>query len=161
MENLRDVAEMYIAKRDPQIVLISTPNRPGDIMEQISLEKNSLVGLYHRIYTDYFVCLRDGMFTKEEIQLQQKSPSFQRNYNLQFLGEIGNVFNPLDIDSVTQEKYSLDHSYTTSEVFTKWVAADGGYGSSEFGITIVQWTGKLEVVYSDSFERILYQDAFQ
>jgi hypothetical protein len=34
-----------------------------------------------------------------------------------------------------------------------------GYGSSESSITIVQWTGKLEVVYSGSFERILYPDA--
>jgi hypothetical protein len=31
--------------------------------------------------------------------------------------------------------------------------------NSEFGITIVQWTSKIEVVYSDSFERILYSDA--
>gem|GEM_PF-2573386 len=34
-----------------------------------------------------------------------------------------------------------------------------GYGSSEISITIVQWAGKLEVVYSGSFERILYPDA--
>jgi hypothetical protein len=52
-------------------------------MEQISLEQHSL---YTKLYTDYYTCMRDGMFSKEEITKQKLSPSFEREYNLKFLG---------------------------------------------------------------------------
>jgi hypothetical protein len=41
----------------------------------------------------------------EKIALAQNSPSFEREYNLKYLGKVGNVFHTLDIEAAicTQE----------------------------------------------------------
>ena len=93
--NLRDVIERYISKSNPSIVLVSTPNKPDDIMEKIMHEPNSL---YTRLFYDYRVGL-NKMWTEQEIEIQKQSPSFQREYNLKFLGEIGNIYNIHDIET--------------------------------------------------------------
>lgn len=41
-DNLIDVSQRYILKSNPWIVFVSTPNKDGDIMHKISLEKDSL-----------------------------------------------------------------------------------------------------------------------
>ncbi len=38
------------------------------------------------------------------------SPSFEREYNLAYLGGVGNVFHVGDIDAAFSEPYSLDPS---------------------------------------------------
>lgn len=43
--------------------------------------------------------LSDKIYTREEIEKAKSSPSFEREYNLKYLGHIGNVFNPADIDA--------------------------------------------------------------
>jgi hypothetical protein len=70
-------------------------------MQRILLEDS----LYTRLFTDYSVCLRDGMFTHEEIEQQRLSPSFPREYNLKFLGIEGNVFNFEDLAAAQEEDY--------------------------------------------------------
>jgi hypothetical protein len=77
-DNPRDMAERYIAKGNPPIVLISTPNRPDDIMQRISLELEDKC-LYKRLYIDYPTFLGNEMSTPEEIELQKRSPSFEEN----------------------------------------------------------------------------------
>jgi hypothetical protein len=43
---------------------------------------------------------------------------------------------------------------------TKWLACDPAYGSSKLGITVVQWRDqKLEVLYADEYERMLFSDS--
>lgn len=88
-QNLRDVTERYITKSNPWIVLTSTPNRPDDIMAKIMTEKDSL---YTKLYFDYHVGI-GRMWTLQEIELQKQSPSFQREYNVKFLGLAGDLFN--------------------------------------------------------------------
>jgi hypothetical protein len=46
---------------------------------------------------DYTYSL-DKIYTKEEIDKAKVSPSFEREYNLKYLGGIGNVFHTKDID---------------------------------------------------------------
>jgi hypothetical protein len=43
------------------------------------------------------------MFTKKEIDLQMKSPSFEREYNLKFLEQTGNVFHYQDKVAAIEE----------------------------------------------------------
>ena len=45
----------------------------------------------------------DRIYTRQEIEKARASPSFEREYNLKYLGRIGNVFNPADIDAALQE----------------------------------------------------------
>ena len=39
------------------------------------------------------------IYTREEIEKAKASPSFEREYNLKYLGRAGNVFHTLDIEA--------------------------------------------------------------
>jgi hypothetical protein len=39
------------------------------------------------------------LYTAEEIEKAKQSPSFEREYNLKYLGRIGNVFHTKDIEA--------------------------------------------------------------
>jgi hypothetical protein len=48
--------------------------------------------------------------TAEEIEKAKASPSFEREYNLKYLGKIGNVFHTKDIEAAIEKgrKYNPD-----------------------------------------------------
>ena len=73
---------------------------------QIDYSKNRKPCLYHRIYLDYRVGL-GLIYTEEEIREAKRSPSFAREYDLQWLGLQGNVFSQTMIDKAVElgEKY--------------------------------------------------------
>ena len=93
----RNVSERYIAKSNPWIVMVSTPNAPGGLFERIEKEPESAC-LYKRILLDYTYGL-NRIYTREEIEQAKASPSFGREYNLKYLGKVGNVFHTLDIEA--------------------------------------------------------------
>src|SRR6266508_2589142 len=95
-EDVRHVSERYIAKSNPFIVMVSTPNAPGGLFEKIGKESESEC-IYKRVKLDYNYGI-GKIYTKEEIEIQKASPSFEREYNLKYLGKIGNVFSPIMID---------------------------------------------------------------
>jgi hypothetical protein len=90
------VAERYIAKSDPYLLLVSTPNKPGDLLHRIT-EQSEESCIYKRIYLDYTVGL-GSIFTEKEIEIAKRSLSFEREYNLKFMGLVGNVFLDQKID---------------------------------------------------------------
>jgi hypothetical protein len=100
-EDVRHVSERYIAKSDPYIVLVSTPNGPGGLLETIEKEPEETC-LYKRLLLDYTYGL-DKIYTRAEIEKAKASSSFEREYNLKYLGGIGNVFDPADIDAALKE----------------------------------------------------------
>jgi hypothetical protein len=86
----RDVSERYIAKSNPYIVMVSTPNAPEGLFERIEKEPED-VCLYKRIFLDYTYGI-GKIYTQEEIDKAKQSPSFDREYDLKYLDKIGNVF---------------------------------------------------------------------
>ena len=99
-EDVRHVSERYIGKSDPYIVMVSTPNNPGGLFYQIEQEPEETC-LYKRLKMDYNYGL-GKIYTKEEIDKARLSPGFGREYELQYLGKIGNVFNTLQIDKTIE-----------------------------------------------------------
>ena len=99
-EEVRHVSERYIGKSDPYIVMVSTPNNPGGLFYQIEQEPEDTC-LYKRLKMDYTFGL-GKIYTKEEIDKARLSPGFGREYELQYLGKIGNVFNSLQIDKAIE-----------------------------------------------------------
>ena len=95
-QDARDVSERYIAKSNPWIVMVSTPNAPDGLFEGIEREPEDIC-LYRRLFLDYTYGL-DQIYTIEEIERAKASPSFEREYNLKYLGKVGNVFHTLDIE---------------------------------------------------------------
>ncbi|MFL6376889.1 MAG: DEAD/DEAH box helicase family protein [Nitrososphaeraceae archaeon] len=51
-QDARDVSERYIAKSNPYIVMVSTPNAPDGLFERIEKESEDTC-LYKRIFLDY------------------------------------------------------------------------------------------------------------
>lgn len=114
-EDVRHVSERYIAKSDPFIVMVSTPYAPDDLFDRIEKEPEETC-IYKRILMDYTYGL-DKIYTIEEIEKAKVSPSFEREYNLQYLGGIGDVFHTKDIDAAIEKGKLYDP--TTSNPYSQ------------------------------------------
>jgi hypothetical protein len=138
-QDARDVSERYIAKSNPQIVMVSTPNAPDGLFEKIEKEPEDTC-LYKRLFLDYTYGV-GRIYTQVEIEQTKRSPSFEREYNLKYLGLIGNVFHTKDIEAAIERgrqlsdattHFGLQNSYTL-----KSLGLDPGFGSSNFGVCIM------------------------
>ena len=123
-EEVRYVSERYIGKSLPYIVMVSTPNAPGGLFESIERESEEKC-LYKRVCLDYTYGL-DKIYTSEEIEKAKSSPSFEREYNLKYLGLIGNVFHTQDIDNSIEE-YNIENEAINSYA-PKSMGVDPGFG---------------------------------
>jgi hypothetical protein len=147
-EDVRHVSERYIAKSDPYIVMASTPNGPGGLFEQIEKEPEETC-IYKRLLMDYSYGL-DKIYTREEIAKAKASPSFEREYNLKYLGRIGNVFSPADIDAELVQYDIANYPPMIQGV----MGIDPGWGVSSFGIVVVHFVdGLIRVAYADEHTR--------
>jgi len=124
-----DTTERYIGKADPIIILESTPNRPDGLFNQISNDPNSL---YTKIRLDYTIGL-GKIYTEQEIARAKRSYSFEREYNLKYLGKIGNSFRQQDIEKAQSFEYNPD---LINESSSRVIGIDPAWGSSAFGIVV-------------------------
>lgn len=155
-EDVRHVSERYIAKSDPYIVMVSTPNAPGGLFERIESEPEETC-IYKRLKLDYTYGL-DRIYTKQEIEKARNSPSFEREYNLKYLGLIGNIFGPKHIDAAVEKGRNYD-PLVINPAASKAMGIDPGFGSSNFGIVIAQrMDGMIQVIYAEEFERPDYNE---
>jgi hypothetical protein len=99
-DDVRYVSERYIAKSDPFIVMVSTPNAPGGLFQKIEQEPLDTC-IYKKMFLNYTYGL-GKIYSVEEIDKAKQSPSFDREYNLAYLGLISNVFSQLSIDNATR-----------------------------------------------------------
>ena len=76
-EDVRHVAERYIAKSDPFIVMVSTPNAPGGLFEHIEKEPFETC-IYKKVFLDYTYGL-GKIYTEEEIDKARASPHLKGN----------------------------------------------------------------------------------
>ena len=66
--------------------MVSTPYAPNGLFERIEHELEETC-VYKRIFLDHTYGI-DRIYTKEEIDKAKQSPSFEREYNLKYLGKI-------------------------------------------------------------------------
>ena len=134
--------------------MVSTPNAPNGLFEKIEREPEESC-IYKRLKMDYTYGL-DAYTLSEEIDKAKKSPSFGREYDLQYLGLIGNTFHTQDIDRAI----ALGKKFRTANKYAQQsMGIDPGFGSSPFGIVVIQFSdGVLQVLYADEFERPRYED---
>ena len=89
--------------------------------------------------------------------MAQKFPSFEREYNLKYLGKVGNVFHTLDIEAgiVTQAQGQEMMDWSTSMMIGRSMGIDVAWGqTSKFAIVITQHRNRrVEVFYAESFEK--------
>lgn len=146
---VRAVTERYVPKSDPYIALVSTPGSPGGLFESIQREPNETT-IYKRFYMDYTVGL-GHIYSAEEIANAKMTPNFQREFNLKFLGKIGNVFHTKDIDLAVEKGKLYNPDIVDSMHFTKRsLGVDPAWGSSAFGLVVTEWV--------DNHVRILHAE---
>ena len=75
-------AERYRGKSGVKIILVSTPGIPGGLMERIDRDPSSI---YHKLRLDYTYGI-NTIYTGEDLEKARLSPSFEREYNLAYLG---------------------------------------------------------------------------
>jgi hypothetical protein len=112
--------------------MVSTPNAPDGLFKRIEKESEN-VCLYKRIFLDYTYGI-GKIYTAEEIEKAKQSPSFEREYNLKYLGKIGNVFHTKDIEAAIEmgKKYKPD-TFNLFAFTNRSMGIDPGYSSSAFG----------------------------
>jgi hypothetical protein len=124
-DDVRHVAERYIAKSDPFIVMVSTPNAPGGLFEKIEHESFDTC-IYRKIFLDYTYGV-GKIYTKEEIDKARMSPSFEREYCLKYQGLIGNVFSIQSIELCRSIEYNPENINPNAK---KSIGLDPSFGSS-------------------------------
>jgi hypothetical protein len=158
--DVRAVMEGYIGKpnSDPQIVLVSTPKAPGDLMQQIDLEEDSL---YHKLRFDYHYGLEGPypIYSEEQIAKARLSPEWPREYELQFAGVVGNVFSQSSIENCQKIQYNPQNIHQNVK---KTIACDPSYGSSNFAICATQLVdGKIQVIEASEYQRPNFTDMIE
>jgi hypothetical protein len=147
-KEVRAVMEGYIGKpnSNPTIVLVSTPKAPGGLMQQIELEPDSL---YHKLFFDYHYGLQGPypIYSEGQIQKARLSTEFGREYELQYLGLVGNVFSQTSIENCQKIEYNPGN---IRQNVKKSIGIDPSYGSSNFAICATQYIdGKIQVIAAE------------
>ena len=142
---LESVIKAYEEKSKGQIIMVSTPNRPDGLFYKIEHENKFGKSYFHKILLDY----RRGMgkiYNDEFIARERDQPYFEREYNLKYLGKIGNVFSPSLIQSCTD----LGQQYRRQPI-NKFayhpVGVDYGYSDSKTVICIGEWDNEKKVLW--------------
>jgi hypothetical protein len=100
------------------------------------------------------------IYTAGEIEKAKQSPSFECEYNLKYLGKIGNVFHTKDIEAAIEKgrEYNPDDSnqfYFSS----RSMGIDPAYGSSAFGIVVTQWEDNhIQILHAEEYHRPDYNE---
>jgi hypothetical protein len=159
-QDARDVSERYIAKSNPYIVMVSTPNAPDGLFERIEKEAEDTC-LYKRLFMDYTYGI-SKIYTAEEIEKAKQSPAFEREYNLKYLGRVGNVFHTKDIEAAIEmgKKYNPAVVFNAYSHFTSTsMGIDPAYGSSAFGILVTQWADDhIQILHAEEYHRPDYNE---
>jgi hypothetical protein len=151
-QEARDVSERYIGKSNPYIVMVSTPNLPGGLFEKIELEPESSC-LYTRIFLDYTYG-SGKIYSKKELSEAMRSPSFNREYNLAYGYDIGNVVLPSEIDRATALGKKMENIATDNIHNDKTLGIDAGFGESRFAFVVSKIVnGMARVIHSAEYER--------
>jgi len=115
--------------------MASTPNAPGRLFETIEKDLHSK---YEKIILDYTVGL-DKIYDRKEIEKKKNEPEFLREYAGHYLGKVGNVFLPSQIQTCIElgNEYSID-KIPVSLYTLKSVGIDPGFSSSATGIVVLE-----------------------
>jgi hypothetical protein len=153
-EDVRHVSERYIAKSDPFIVMVSTPNAPNGLFQKIEQESFDKC-IYKKVFLDYTYGLYK-IYSKEEIDKARMSPGFEREYCLKYQGLIGNVFSQTSIDNALKTQYNPSQINPNAK---KSLGIDPGFGSSSFAIVVTQLVdGKIQVIHAEEHDRPDFSD---
>ena len=130
--------------------MVSTSNSPGGLFESIEKDADSK---YHKIKLDYTVGL-DKIYDRREIEKKKLEPEFPREYMGLYLGKVGNVFHPSQVDKAMIWGKQYKDIPTNHEV-SHSLGIDPGFSTSRSPLVLVEHLeefDKLRVIYSEELE---------
>ena len=152
-EELEPAITAYEEKSKGKTIMVSTPNAPGGLFERIEKANSSK---YKKLFLDYTYGL-GKIYDAEYIEKKKLEPEFEREYNLKYLGHIGNVFHIQDIENAIKE-YDIENE-AINNYAVKSMGIDPGFGSSAFGIVVTRLVnGKIQIIFADEFDRPDYDE---
>jgi hypothetical protein len=125
----------YEEKSNCTTIMVSTPNRPDGLFHSIEQDPNSK---YEKIVLYYEVGV-DKIYDRAEIEREKLEPEFPREYECQYLGKVGNVFTPLQLEQCINLglQYSTD-KIPVSKYKLRSVGVDFGFSSSSTAIVTLE-----------------------
>jgi hypothetical protein len=166
-QEVRQVAERYIAKSSARIAMVSTPGYPGGIFEQMENEQPSEGSpLYTKLYLPYTVGV-GNIYSQQDIEQAKKSPSFEREYNLKYAYGLGNLASEehlqacIDIGKQLYDPSAYEHGklYYFDPGSVRSIGIDPGFGSSSYAFCVLEYieqsptAGLIRVLYSERHNR--------
>lgn len=143
-QELPFVIKAYEEKSNAKIIMVSTPNRPDGLFHAIE-EGTVFKDFFHQLKWNYQVGL-GKIYSRKFIEREMKEPEFEREYNLKYLGKVGNVFSMQDIDNTI----SLGEQYKTLEINPNnllLAGVDPAFGStSKAALVMVELNRELDLV---------------
>jgi hypothetical protein len=122
----------YIAKSGNVLRAISTPGEPLGFCQQLEDKP----GRFNILKLHWTVGL-NSIFTEREIAEQKTAPNFDQEYGLQYLGGIGNFFDPAVVDACVTDSYNP--LIPNREAITI-MGVDSGFSiGSKFSFVIISW----------------------
>jgi len=153
-QEVRIVSERYAGKSNCYIVACSTPNTEWDEFAKIEMESEEEC-FYKKIFLPWTVGA-GKIYSKEDIEIAKKSPSFEREYNLKYLGELGDVFNPEDINRAVELGKEVNYTIPDQFAPAKSMGIDPAYGGkSKFAIVVTQINHinkRIEVLVAEQYD---------
>ena len=162
---VRTVGERYIGKSNSWVIWVSTAGEePSGFFYDIMLEPKE--GPEKTIYERFHFYVEEGLrrdpqtktsiFSPEYIKKASQARSYEREYLGVWGKNVGDIFSPEGIELCCGTEYEWTVDDDTND---RIIGIDPGFGSSEFGICIIQKRkGKKSVIYADAFERASYID---
>jgi hypothetical protein len=131
--------------------MVSTPNCPGSLMDNIMKEPEDTC-IYKRLFMDYTYGL-NRIYTAEEIAKARMSPSWEREYCLKFAGHIGNLLSQKIIDDSVELAERLKHIPMNPYAIHS-LGIDPGFGSSATALVLTEHIPEHDTI------RVLYAEQF-
>jgi hypothetical protein len=132
-------------------------------LESIEREDPSI---YYKIFLPYQYGLEGPhpIYDLEQIKKAKQSPDFSREFEGKYLGQIGNVINPMAIDRCVSlgEEINKTTPIDNWDISARYVmGADAAWGGdSKFAVVIARYVnGKVQIIHSSEMERPVFQDA--
>jgi len=175
-KEIRTVIERYVAKTNPFVYLVSTPDKPYGLFYELFREQKKDDSIY-KLYEFNYEWGLGTIFTKKEIKDQMRSPSFQQEYNLQFGGTVGNLIsekalmkNIYTAEQATKLGFApyywykdvvYDANTAESDFVFRTIGVDTGFGSnpsgglgSYTGICMTQWrNNRVEIMLAQELRQ--------
>ena len=160
---VQTVGERYIGKSDSWVVWVSTAGEePEGFFYTIMLETEAetiykMIHMYVEAGLKKDPVTNTSIFTPEYIAKASRARSYPREYLGQWGKNVGDIFPQELLDEITSHDYDIN---SDDQSFDRVMGIDPGFGSSEFGIVVMERSGggKFTVVAAESYQRASYFD---